>query len=253
MKDIELIGGTHALGGPMPRVVHYQGRAYLLVGEGETLWQLASDLWGDGRRASELWAAQPGLYRALRANMNNVQAGDVLVLPQQGVGSMYGTGVLGRTMTLGAADVLVPLTDVPTTLQGAASDLVLYLASHPQPTGKVPVVLAFQQQFNAFGQLGQLKPSRGSPVGEDSLYGPDTQHALGLVLQAMGSQNQPAPAPSPNVGPSPAPAPAPGNLVVPNTVVTGEPGLSGWQWALIGGLGLLGVGGLGYAVHRAMK
>jgi hypothetical protein len=252
MKDIELIGGTDDLGGPMPRVVHYQGHAYLMVGHGETLWQLASDLLGDGRRASELWSAQPGLYRAMRGNMNNVQAGDVLVLPQ-GVGSMFSTGVIGRASFIGAADALVPLTDVPTTLQGAAGDLVLYLGSHPQPTGKVPVVLAFQQEFNAFGQLGHLKPSRGSPVGEDSLYGPDTQHALGLVLATMGSQNQPAPTPSPNVGPSPAPAPAPGNLVVPNTVVTGDVGLSGWQWALIGGLGLLGVGGIGYAVHRAMR
>jgi LPXTG-motif cell wall-anchored protein len=243
MKDIELIGGLGgALGGPRSKLVHYEGRDFYQVGSGETLWGVAVDLYNDGGMAPVVWAEQDGLYRAIRGNMNNVRAGDVLLLPaSKGVGSMYATGAIGRNTAVGSPFAAIGLAtqDVINQTAAAMNDALI---AHGYRQSDTAVYVAFQ---TAVGE------------GPDGYPGPDTMYQLQAVLGGMhvkpanvpiypwdakgGYDGVNAPTSAQWYGTGTGPAPP-----KPKT------GMSGWAWAGIAGGTLLAVGGLGYAAHRWM-
>jgi LPXTG-motif cell wall-anchored protein len=145
----------------------------------------------------------------------------------------------------------------PADAMSAAQDLVNYLNASGCTQASIPQCSAFQAAYNASGSPGQLT------VGGQ--YGGNTQAALQYILDNApaaggGGPTQAAPnncfgmtVPSvPGLDPTPSGgggSSTPGAITIPTVTVTGTSS-SNTKWWILGGVGALAVGGLGYVAWR---
>jgi hypothetical protein len=138
----------------------------------------------------------------------------------------------------------------------AAIDLIAYFATNPCTQASLPVVVAFQNAYNASGLPGHLTV--------DGQYGPNSQKAAQNVMDeaqadagAGPSQQAPANCFGRAVPAVPAvdpvtpitPSPTPGPQVLPTVVVTGNPPTNYTPY-IIGGVAAAGAGLVGYAYWK---